>query len=113
MKILLAYLMLLGGCQALLASDRNPTKLEKTIALKNKGIEVFLLENKLGIIRLTCKDESVSLKIYDANRKILLEKPFGNDPVEIDVKEWDEGNYRYEVIKENEIVKTGTIKVNN
>ncbi len=113
MKTLLAYIMLLGGCNALHASDRNPTKLETTAAGLNKQVQVFLVEKKAGIIKLKCLDQQVQLNIYNKAHQLVFGKSFGAELLEVNVSDWEEGSYTYEVIKENVIVKSGSIKVNN
>ncbi len=107
---MLAFIMLMGGCNALFAGDRNPTKLATGV---HKTVQVFMLENNAGIIKLKCITEHVKIKISDANGKLVFEKEFKNEPLEINVQNWDEGEYRYDIIANEEVVKSGFLKVNN
>lgn len=107
---ILAFIMLMGGCNALFAIDRNPSKLAIGV---HKTVQVFMLENKNGIIKLKCETENVKIKITDANGKLVFEKDFKNDPLEINVQNWEEGEYRYDIMTEEQVVKSGFLKVNN
>lgn len=106
----LSFIMLMGGCNALFAADRNPSKLAVGL---NKTIQVFMIENKAGIIKLKCDEKDVKIKITDNLGKLVYEKDFSNQPLEIDVREWEEGSYQYEIWNKDELVKKGSLMVNN
>lgn len=107
-SIILVTIILLGGYNMLQASTvgENPTK-------STKQAVVFVLENKLGLLKLTCEDPDATIQIVNNNDKVVLEQPFNNQPLELDLREWEEGSYQYKIVAKKTLIKQGILQIRN
>lgn len=103
---LIAFIMLLGGYNTLYASGENPSK-------PNKQTVVLMLENRLGLLKLSCDEPEATIQIVNNENNVVLEQPFNNQPMEIDFREWEEGTYQYKIADKKGMIKQGVLQIRN